>query len=256
VANRYRVLPKAKGDLMIEEARHGIGRCSSLRCAHAKAPRLYGRGMGAHDQPREPTRISDADHRALAAVSRVERRLFGSTIRYAVDQANRADTPTARVAARTGIVAAVQNLLARQIALLGTTIMLSGIVAEGAFSLVNRAVSAEVPVVATLFTTGGVILSCAMARLVRCAHWEKEYKQTGGPVASLPDLVTEPVRRPRLQLWTPIVVAAEFITLGILLMSAPYEAPRITGVFVAGMGILFLSLAVSAGRKRDRRSTF
>ena len=220
----------------------------------ANSAALGSEGMDTHDNPRQATSIDDAERQALTTVSAVERRLFGAIVRYAVDQASRPGTPAARVAARVGLIAAVQNVVGRQISQLGATVMWSGIVAEGAFTLAGGQAAVEVPVVATLFTSGGIILFCAMARIARSAKLEKQFQPGGAAPQLLLDPPVVPLRAPRLQTWAPIVFGLEFVAMGGFLMAAQYEAPRITGAFCAAMGIFVLAVAISVSRGRRRRS--
>jgi hypothetical protein len=56
--------------------------------------------------------------------------MFPGTVRYALDQAGRTSTPTAKAIARNGLIGTIHNLVARQVTLLGMALFWGGILAE------------------------------------------------------------------------------------------------------------------------------
>ena len=196
---------------------------------------------------------ADDERRAGATLSPIERRVFVGTLRYVVDQASRPGTATARAVLRSGLVATVQDNVGRQVIGLSAAIGFGGIVAELAFTVGHRSGPLEAAVLALLFSSAVLLGIGGLVRMRSTARWAADFKREGRVVPSLGQPAPTPVRLPKLAVWPVIAVAIEYITIGLLFLTASATAPRITGVAVTLTGLLFLGVVAWAIRTATRR---
>jgi hypothetical protein len=201
--------------------------------------------------------LTPEEEMALSDLSRVERRLFGSSIRYATDQAARPSTRTGRATRQSGFRAAFQFLVAREVLGLAAALGWMGILAEVAFDAAKAPSLAQGLTEAALFLPAALIFCSLLRPMLRARSLGQAFKASGSPSPVLPLPMSPPVPAPAIGGASVVVLALAIIGIGAVFLAASAAAPRTSGIFYLAMGVALLSGGLlGLLKRRPRRRTW
>lgn len=194
--------------------------------------------------------LSEPEENALKAISKVERILFGGSVRYVCGLCHAQGNRIASFAKKNGFAASCQLFIAMQLGLIGAAVLWTGVLANTINVSLGTSDEFVVGAMVLLFVVGGLGFLWSLWDINKASRLGRRYQASGSPDEDLPAPATSPRPTPVISTIALSVLGLNVIGIGACLLAAKYVAPRVTGVFFVILGGLLLALSLRPLLKR------